>query len=446
MDISRLLFVLATRVTVIGGVFLLGMYSGVTRNALYRGVADYLTGLRASILAVEETAVLAPKGFLIEDSGPAAGVTIDRRGDDGALTLVSGFFDDDNGLVLMRHDGTAVARWKASFHDLFPDDDFLHQAPSTNWNIDTHGALALPDGSVVFNFEYGGLVKLDRCGRPVWTLEHPTHHSVELAEGGGFWVPGRDFVNEGTSAVPPFEAPFMDDLILRVSDDGRILTRLSVSEVLYENGLEALLTARQEHVRIKGLWRGEVLHLNKIAELPAALAPAFPQFAAGDLLLSMRTRNLVLVLDPSSRQVKWWQVGPWRRQHDPEFGADGRIILFNNNAYVGIQGDAPAGVGPWQSNVMAVDPKTGATEVLFGETPEQSFFSLVRGKHDLLDDGGLLVTVAEQGTVIQSDGAGNVIWQYVNRYDAAHLAKVSEARLYPPGYFTVTDWTCPARP
>ena len=32
---------------------------------------------------------------------------------------------------------------------------------------------------------------------------------------------------------------------------------------------------------------------------------------ACDLLLSMRTRNLVLVLDPSSRQVKWWQVGSY---------------------------------------------------------------------------------------------------------------------------------------
>src|SRR5262245_18004033 len=95
-------------------------------------------------------------------------------------------------------------------------------APATDWNIDTHGVVALPDGSMVFNFEWGGLVKLDRCGHLQWSVHRQTHHSVERAEGGGFWVPGRRLVTKG-NPFPPYDPPFQEDTILRVSDEGRIL-------------------------------------------------------------------------------------------------------------------------------------------------------------------------------------------------------------------------------
>ena len=55
-----------------------------------------------------------------------------------------------------------------------------------------------------------------------------------------------------------------------------------------------------------------------VEELGPELADAFPQFAVGDLLVSMRSLNLIAVLDGSTHDVKWWQIGPWHRQHDPD--------------------------------------------------------------------------------------------------------------------------------
>ena len=139
------------------------------------------------------------------------------------LTLVSGFFTDSSEIRLLRLDGSIVRRWPAKFFDFFPDPQHIHPAtriPATNWNTDIHGVLALPDGSVVFNFEFGGTVKLDRCGAVVWTLPEMTHHSIERSADGGFWIPSRRYA-ETESPFPPIPAPHYEDTLLKVSADGK---------------------------------------------------------------------------------------------------------------------------------------------------------------------------------------------------------------------------------
>lgn len=73
---------------------------------------------------------------------------------------MSGFFDGGNQLRLIRRDGTVIAKWDASFRKHFPNPVHLRSPPETDRNVDIHGALLNSDGSVVFNYEYSGTVKL----------------------------------------------------------------------------------------------------------------------------------------------------------------------------------------------------------------------------------------------------------------------------------------------
>ncbi len=68
--------------------------------------------------------------------------------------------------------------------------------------------------------------------------------------------------------------------------------------------------------------------------------------------------------------------------------------------------------------------------------------SVIRGKIDLTSSGGLLVTEFEGGRVVESDAAGNVVWEYINRYSPEEVAEITEARVYPKSYFNVSEWTC----
>ncbi len=451
-DVSRIVSWVMRIVLLVLFAFLYGVYSGVTRGPAYAVISSLLDTTRQVLEQVPNLLGTEPVDFLQPARQPGAGVTINET-DDGRLVAISGFFDGQNGIRLMRRDGTVVASWTLSFSRDFPETGYLRSiAPKTDWNVDLHGMVVKPDGSVLVNYEYAGLIKLDRCGRTQWTLEHPTHHSIEPAEGGGYWVPGLRFLIPGAmeDSFPPFTdmrnaREFFDNLILKVTEDGQIAEAKSVPRIMYDSGLETTLTGNGTSFFATGAWNPEIVHLNKIEELPAAFAPAFPQFRAGDLLLSLREHNMLLVVDPVTWRVKWSQVGPWRRQHDPRFMADGTITLFNNNAYRTIlgEGDESPVDAPRVSEIGRLDPKTGQYGTAWGNRPGQEMLSVIRGKEVPTAGGGFIVTEFEAGRAFETDAAGRIVWEYINRYDETRVAEITEARSYPASYFTVSDWSCP---
>jgi hypothetical protein len=449
-DFSRILFYAVSSAALLGISFAFGLYSGAKQTVVYETVRALKTAVKQAFQTTsEEASTLTkthPKHFLQPSRYDGTGVTINDASEDRALILMSGFFGDANELRLIRRNGALVARWPLKFHEIFPEPDHLQQPPATDWNVDTHGALALPDGSVVFNFEGSGLVKLDRCGGVVWTLARESHHSVERAAGGGFWVPGqRHFSEDSNSPFPPFKTPFREHTIMRVSEDGRVLTEISVPQLFYDNGLEAVLTATGHSFEANMIWDGQILHLNKVAEVKSAVARDFPMFEAGDLALSIRELNLLMIIDPHTSKIKWWRVGPWLRQHDPEFKPGGTLVVFNNNNYGLTHNADPELSGapiPRASNIMEVNPASNELRIIYGSGNEQEMLSVIRGKLELTPGGGLLITEFEGGRVFETDAAGRVIWEYINRYSSDEVAEITEARLYPASYFSVSDWSC----
>ncbi len=195
-------------------------------------------------------------------------------------------------------------------------------------------------------------------------------------------------------------------------------------------------------------WDEEILHLNKIEELTSDVAGDFPIFAAGDLALSIRELNMVMVVDPVDGRVKWWQIGPWLRQHDPEFKAGGTIVVFNNNIYETAFGESHSKSHvsiPRVSNVVEIDPISRDYQIIYGNRNGQEMLTVWRGKLDLTPNGGLIITEFEGGRVFEIDLGGNVIWEYINRYNQEEVAEISEARVYPDSYFSVSDWSCQDR-
>jgi hypothetical protein len=450
LDISRISFYVVCSTTVIGLSFLFGLYSGAGRTVVFRAVdSTRLTIMEAFGTTTANASTIAgthPTHFLQPARSPAAGITVNEAADDNGLILLSGFFEDSNELRLIRRDGSIVNRWRVRFSELFPDVSHIRdrEPPSTDWNVDTHGAVALPDGSVVFNFEYSGLVKLDRCGHPVWTVRQQTHHSVERAEGGGFWVPSRRYHPAGSeSPFIPFATPLQEDTIIKVSDDGVVSDEISVPGVLYASGLAGIVTTHYNDLVQSENPPKEMMHVNKVEELTSDIAAKFPQFATGDLLLSDRAHNLLFVIDPATERVKWWRIGPWQRQHDPEFSPSGTILLFNNNTYRMHLDEISRYDATTRtlSEVVELNPTTDEYRIVFGGRESQPLLSIIRGKVQRTERG-VLVAEFEGGRVFEADAQGRVIWEYVNRYDDDEVAEVTEARLYASDYFAVTDWSC----
>ena len=456
-DISKIFFYLTLIIFIFFFSFSSGLYCGGSKNVIYKAIKTIKHNIANSfkILTEEATTMtkIRPLHFLQKVNYNGEGVTVNTQPNQDELIFLTGFFQGGNQLRLIKKNGQVVNRWPVNFYDIFPDPKHIIKKPASNWNIDIHGALILPDGSVIFNFERCGLVKLDRCGNLVWKLDRETHHSVEPTEDGGFWVPGRRYHTVGNgSPFPPFCLPYMEDTIIKISSDGKIKKEISVPELFYRNDLEALLTATGHWFTQKMTWDGEIVHLNKIAELSSSIADDFPLFQAGDLVLSIRELNIIMVIDPENQRIKWWRIGPWIRQHDPEFKAaknsnsNGTIVVFNNNLYRDTLPDENNNfnrpiVPTRMSNIIEIDPSTDCYKIVYGNIEAQRMLTTIRGKIELTPHGGFLITEFEGGRVFETDNSGQIVWEYINRYDSKTVAEITEARIYPEEYFNVTDWT-----
>ncbi|MEM6356646.1 MAG: arylsulfotransferase family protein [Pseudomonadota bacterium] len=453
MEIARIIFILTLFVMGVGGGFAYGIYSGWRENSTFEFVREATAQATIAVNSVYESAQsTADQAALHRVSlrGRTPGVGINTAPDQDSLVLLTGFFENGPGMKLLRRDGTTVAEWTALYYDVFPDPQHMYRPPFNNFHIDLHGSLIDPDGSVVFNFEYGGSVKMDRCGEVLWTVERPTHHSIEPREAGGYWIVGGfdRFDIEATEFFPlsasrPAGSKIREDTVMAVSADGEILVERSVPEILWGSGMEAVFSATGLNFDINTFEDQEVIHLNDITELSSDLADAFPMFEAGDLAMSLRDYNLIVVVDPDDWRVKWYQTGPWVRQHDPEFNPTGQITIFNNNLYWLGGGGTPMGEVTRGSNIIAVDPATGETEILFGDREGEAFRTTVRGKHERTPAGGFILTSHLDALALEFNADREIVWTYVNAIDERSAIKLTDAQVHAADYFTVTDWSCP---
>ncbi len=383
-----------------------------------------------------------PTRHVFDEPRGGSGLTVhDAARMQPGVTFVAGFFDGKHVMRLLAEDGTELHRWDVSFAKIFPSAEHIQppaDRPFNEWLTHINGAVPFPDGSVVFNFDQQGLARIDACGNVMWTVARMTHHSIDVADDGTLWVPARVYHETADPRFPFLNAPFFEDQLLHVSADGEVLRVISLPELMFKNDLYGALfpTGFQD----MGSQYVDFTHTNDAEVLSKDMAGAFPMFAAGDILVSMRQLNLIFVFDPRADEVKWHQTGPWWRQHDPDFQKDGTITVFNNRSDDTKFGDLLGG-----SRITATDPATDKTWTVYaqpdGET-QRRFFSNIMGKHQLLANGDMLITEATGGRIFEVTPAGDIVWQYVNRFDKDRVALVTDAIRLPTDYFTFDPNAC----
>lgn len=339
--------------------------------------------------------------------------TLDAANVEPGLTFVVGNGRDGFGAWLIDQDGTVRHRWQGKYSEIFG------KAPQLMWQardstIAWHGSHLYPDGSIVFNFQdnsfpYGsGLVKLDKDSNVVWKVDRNTHHDVSVDDEGNLWVPAQHYRPEGIPGLGNLKPWYYEDTILKVSPDGKVLDEISVLEALRDwPGLISVTYEEDPTLQIRS---NDLTHLNNVEPLPRALAAAFPQFAPGDLLLSLRNMNTVAVLDPRTRKIKWVMHGQFAQQHDPDFLPNGNIMLFDNLG--GINGDRACG----RSRVLELDPKTTQVAWRYDGCGGVPFDSERRGTVEQLSNGNVLIAESLGGRVLEvtHEAQPRIVWEYFN--------------------------------
>lgn len=320
----------------------------------------------------------------------------------GAFDFEAAFW----GGVLIGPDGRTIHTWRLST-------SHLSQVPDNIKNM--YGLHVLPDGSVIFSHQEDGkgIVKVDACSNVVWNIPGQFHHTISATQDGGFWTfkgHQHDF----------------DHVLAKYSlTTGEELQTIDMREVRARNPLLHIFNLQ----RLPDT--PDTSHGNDIEPLPSSLADVFPGFRAGDLLLSYRTQNLVFVLDPETYEVKWWRIGAWDRQHDPDWEPDGRIYVFSNNQISGRSA----------SDIVAIRPSTFEQEIVV-DGSRYAFHSSINGTHQLSPFGTRMITSSTQGFAFEVDASGRPVFVFINAYDReqATALHLSEAMRLDTNYFASEFW------
>ena len=137
----------------------------------------------------------------------------------------------------------------------------------------------------------------------------------------------------------------------------------------------------------------------------------FRMFEAGDMLVSLRNLQTLVVIDGETHKIKWTMTGPFFGEHDADFAPNGHIIMFDNR----ITGHMPQ-LG--YSKVMEIDPATRTVAWTYSGSDAEPFYSDIGGRVQWLPNGNILVGEPQGGRVFElardADGTGKIVWQYVN--------------------------------
>lgn len=329
------------------------------------------------------------------------------------------FLEHVHGGILLDHNGNFIHKWIPDEHAFANEVRAYNEVMSKNIRYIPpegrfpHGVVIFPDGSLIFNDgdPGNGMEKIDFCSNVLWVKLGKYNHTItKQPNDSSIWC------IDGDNALHQID-----------TNMGESLKLIDMRDVIQQNPSIDVLGLRCDY--INGKWLSNRWHINDVEPLPPRYEDMFPQFKPEDLLLSLRSLNLLMVIDQNSRKIKWWKVGITRRQHDPDWQPDGTISIYDNQMSNRLTGTQTS-----FSRIVNIDPQNSLVKVLY-DGQNDNFYSNIRGKHQILPNGNILITSSMQGRVLVVNRNGKTLCEILNRYDEKQALLISEAIWVPEGFF-----------
>ena len=356
----------------------------------------------------------SPRQVIVRDAGRVA----------PGLTLVNGLGPKGAFFArLIDAQGKVLHAWDLDWYRIWPDGAGVasERRPKERPGSLVHGMVLAPNGDLTFNYERLGMVQLDVCGRVKWRLARNANHSLELDDAGNFWTQEDEDWKTPLKGLPNYAPNFDNFIIMQVSPTGRMMREIPIFDLLQRNNLQGLLYLSSIENQ-STVVTGDTLHVNDVEVFSKRMKSDL--FKPGDIMISLRNINAILVFDPATLVVKAITVGHFVRQHDPDFLDGSTISLLDNNNV----GTDPA---HGSSRIVEYSFKTGRQRILFEGNAAHPFYTDFLGKQQRLSNGDLLITEATHGRAFEATPDGQVIWEYRNVIGPNLVGLLTEAQRIP---------------
>ena len=317
--------------------------------------------------------------------------------------------------------GHEIHRWSLTRDEVIPGATGQSRTFFGMLEAQIEGRHLYPNGDLLVVYEqqamgeWGGpVVKLDKDSHIVWKAAVKSHHALEVL-GDRIYVLTQDFTPPTREPIVPSLAgmPYIDDFVTVLDPDGKVLSSHSVLEALAHTDTMRL----GEVVPFND--RADPLHTNALDVLTEQTARFIPGAKPGNVLLSLKHLDMLVVMDLDTDRVVWTLRGGWRAQHDAKMLPNGHILLFDNEGGLMQYG---------KSRALEIDPASGGIVWSYAGSNDDPLYSEIRGGVQRLDGGNTLISESTTGRILEVTPDGSVAWEYVQPIqDTEHGRKIVPA-------------------
>lgn len=354
----------------------------------------------------------------VQGSQPApavSSVTVYEHGaaEDGVNIYCSGHGPE---AFAMNMRGEILHTWRYPLDAVWPD------VPETVHGEFWRRVHVWPDGGLLAIFEGIGMIRLDRDSNLLWAFHGGCHHQAFVASDGTIYA-----LTRRAERLPDVsERPVLVDYIAVLDAEGHMREEHSLIECMKRSRYSDLLRGSKRG--------GDIFHTNSLWVVSSSDAAADSLFHAGEVLVSMRTIDVIALVDLAKDRITWAASGNrrggfWSKQHDARVLGDGDILLFDNRGNRG------------KSRVAAFDPQSLAVAWQYTGSADAPLLSETCGTAQRLTGGNTLITESDAGRAIEVTPDLRVVWEFYNPHRAGDagdlIATLFALERVPPAYF---DW------
>ena len=374
-----------------------------------------MTSYARTIGAILGSAILFPMAFaaFAYPTVLNQGMTILKPGVQPGIVI---FAAPDGVVYAVDTQGQVVKKWTSPE----PNTDLAYTRPLPDGNLLGRIQRREPDGTLS---ETGGadIIEMTQAGRVVWKYADPVrilHHDQERMFNGNTLITCSKEIR-----VPAIsQTSLKDDCVIEVDGSGKIVWEWQTADHFDELGLSAEAQATVSAGReVKGGW--DWAHVNAASPIPATTGHSDPRFKPGNVMISYRNLNTIVVVDRESKKIVW-KANMTIGQHNVHMlpagvPGTGNVLVFDNGGIPPNANPQGAFARP-NSRVLEINPLTMAIVSEYNAEksgrPIWTFFSHFISSAQRQPNGNTLICEGANGRFFEVTPSGEIVWEYVNPF------------------------------
>ncbi len=288
--------------------------------------------------------------------------------------------------------GHVLHEWTYDIKKIWPQKTFEETTPF--WE----NVYLYPNGDLLAIYHNGGLIKIDKDSKLLWSHDCSAHHDLDVDADGNIYTLTNDWTKLKTGVL------IIDNAILVLTPDGKRLKKISFVRLMHQSHNASVQELLKRVVGMALANEQDVYHANTLQIIDDNSAyPDSVVFKKGNILISILTLSTIAVIDPKLEEIIW-VAGPrlWiEGQHNTTLLPNGNMLTFDNH-YKSQKN---------HSRVLEFQP---LSKKIVWEYNTADFFTDTHGSQQRLNNGNTLIIEANKGRAFEVTTDKQIVWEFLN--------------------------------